>query len=213
VAATGYPIPAAPHRTELVNERSRFIATIGHAASPEEARSFIDAVRAELADATHHCWAFVAGPPGSTTHIGLSDAGEPHGTAGRPMLDVLLHSGVGEVVAVVTRYYGGVKLGKGGLVRAYGGTVQHALATLPTVERLERVELTIDIAYAGLEAVRRLLQELRAETLAELFAGQVRIVAAVPVAAEERLRHAIADLTAGRGRITHAEPRDSGTHT
>ncbi|NLG62975.1 MAG: hypothetical protein GX539_12100, partial [Candidatus Cloacimonetes bacterium] len=99
-------------------QRSRFIATLAHAPDVESARAFIEEVRAEFPDATHNCWAFVAGPPGSTSHVGFSDAGEPHGTAGRPMLDVLLHSGIGEVAAVVTRYFGGVKLGKGGLVRA-----------------------------------------------------------------------------------------------
>src|SRR5690606_17190774 len=131
VTAGGYPIPAATHRTEQTIQRSRFIATLAHAPTVDAARARIDDVRAGFPDATHNCWAFLAGPPGSTAHVGFSDAGEPHGTAGRPMLDVLLHSGIGEVAAVVTRYYGGVKLGKGGLVRAYGGAVQHALATLP----------------------------------------------------------------------------------
>ncbi|MGH7443771.1 MAG: IMPACT family protein, partial [Longimicrobiales bacterium] len=133
----GYPVPDGRHRAEQSIERSRFIATIAHTPTADAARALIDAVRAEFPDATHNCWAFVAGPPGTTTHIGLSDAGEPHGTAGRPMLDVLLHSGVGEVGAVVTRYFGGVKLGKGGLVRAYGGAVQHTLASLPTRLRID----------------------------------------------------------------------------
>src|SRR5690606_7146777 len=105
-------------------------------------------LRAEYPDATHNCWAFVAGPPGDTASIGMSDAGEPHGTAGRPMLDVLLHSDVGEVVAVVTRYFGGTKLGTGGLVRAYGGAVQHALAELPTTLHVERTRLAFTTGYA-----------------------------------------------------------------
>ena len=126
-----YPVPAAVHRVEQEISRSRFITTVARASTIDEATDFIRRVGAEFADATHNCWAYVIGPPGDTARIGMSDAGEPHGTAGRPMLSALLYSGVGDVVAVVTRYYGGTKLGTGGLVRAYGGGVQQALATLP----------------------------------------------------------------------------------
>ncbi|HET9986349.1 MAG TPA: YigZ family protein [Longimicrobiales bacterium] len=199
---TGYPIPARTHRVEDVVQRSRFVTTLGHAATPEEARAFIDAVRQEFPDATHNCWAFVAGPPGSTAAIGMSDAGEPHGTAGRPMLDVLLHSGVGEVVAVVTRYFGGVKLGKGGLVRAYGGAVQQALASLPRAERVERVEVTVTVDYAVIEPLRRLLEEAGADVLEESYADVVRYRAAVPAPRVARLEAALADVSAGRASVT-----------
>ncbi|MBI3789360.1 MAG: YigZ family protein, partial [Gemmatimonadetes bacterium] len=138
---TRYPIPAGRHRAEQVIDRSRFVATLDRAATPDEAHEVLRAVAAEFDDATHHALAFVAGPPGSTTHVGMSDAGEPHGTAGRPMLTVLLHGGVGDIVAVCTRWYGGTKLGTGGLARAYGGTVQLALATLPRSEKVELVAL------------------------------------------------------------------------
>lgn len=196
-----YMIPAGPHRVEQVIDRSRFIASIGHVTSAEEARTFIDSIRDEFPDATHNCWAYVAGAAGSSTSSGMSDAGEPHGTAGRPMLDVLLHSGVGEVVAVVTRYYGGVKLGKGGLVRAYGGAVQHALASLPTNRRVERVELAITGGYSDVDALRRTLQEVEAEVLDEHYGESVRYDVAVPVARRELLVRLIADRTAGRAVI------------
>src|SRR5512146_1043212 len=137
MATDRYPIPARAHRTQEEIKRSRFITTLGAAATAEAASEFVALVTAEFPDATHNCWAFVAGPPGSTDRIGMSDAGEPHGTAGRPMLNALLHGRVGDIVAVVTRYYGGTKLGTGGLVRAYAGCVQHALETLPTTERVE----------------------------------------------------------------------------
>src|SRR5689334_22980094 len=100
--AEPYAIPAQRHRVEDVIERSRFITTVAHAATADEARAFFDEMRAEYPDANHNCWAFVAGPPGSSASIGMSDAGEPHGTAGRPMLDVLLHSDIGEIAVVVT---------------------------------------------------------------------------------------------------------------
>lgn len=197
----GYPVPDGLHRAEQSIERSRFIATIAHTPSADAARALIDAVRAEFPDATHNCWAFVAGPPGATAHIGLSDAGEPHGTAGRPMLDVLLHSGVGEVGAVVTRYFGGVKLGKGGLVRAYGGAVQHALASLPTRLRIDRVTLIISIAYADIELLKRLLAEFDAEILEDSYGAEVRYVAAVPASRSAAFAAALADGTAGRASV------------
>lgn len=197
----GYDVPAARVRVEDVIDRSRFVATVGPAPDTGAARAFIDAVRAEFPDATHNCWAYVAGPPGSTAQIGLSDAGEPHGTAGRPMLDVLLHSGVGDVVAVVTRYFGGTKLGKGGLVRAYGRAVQHALAELPLTRRVDRVELRIIAGYADVAALRRLLAEHDAEVLEEEFAEQVSWRAAVPSHRLHELRAAVAEATAGRAGV------------
>jgi uncharacterized YigZ family protein len=195
---TGFPIPAQPHRAEQSIERSRFIASIAHAPSAAAAREFIDAVRAEFPDATHNCWAFVAGPPGDTAAIGMSDAGEPHGTAGRPMLDVLIHSGVGEIVAVVTRYYGGTKLGTGGLVKAYGGSVQHALATLATIRKIDRVTVVIEAAYGDVDTLRRALSEFDGELLAEKYEERVRYEAAVPLDVVARFTEAVVNRTAGR---------------
>ncbi len=114
---SGYPVPAGVHRVEDVVRRSRFLTTLAHAPDPAAAQAFVEVIKREMSDATHHCWAYVAGPPGSTARVGASDAGEPRGTAGRPMLNVLLHGGIGEVVAVTSRWFGGTKLGTGGLAR------------------------------------------------------------------------------------------------
>src|SRR5690349_11838554 len=133
-----YLIPAGTHRTEEEINRSRFVTTFGYTPTVEAARAFIETVSNEFGDASHNCWAYVVGPPGSTGQIGMSDDGEPHGTAGRPMLTVLLHSGVGDICAVVTRYFGGTLLGTGGLVKAYSGGVQLALVDLPTIERVPK---------------------------------------------------------------------------
>jgi uncharacterized YigZ family protein len=196
-----YPVPARTHRVADVIERSRFIATAGRAATAGDARAFIDGVRGEFPDATHHCWAYVAGPPGSTAVMGMSDAGEPHGTAGRPMLDVLLHSGIGEVVAVVTRYFGGTKLGRGGLARAYGGSVQHALESLPLAERVLLVELTVTVGYADVESLRRLAAALAVEVYEEEYAATVRYRLGVPARRVAEFERHLADLSAGRARI------------
>jgi uncharacterized YigZ family protein len=189
------------HRVEESIQRSRFITTVAHAPDADAAHAFVAAIRDEFPDATHNCWAFVAGPPGSTTHIGMSDDGEPHGTAGRPMLTALLHSEVGEIVAVVTRYYGGIKLGTGGLSRAYSGGVVLALQALPTEERVERTELDVTVGYPEVDAVQRLIREMELPIVDEAFAGDVRYRLGVPVEEVEDLRKRIADLTRGTGTV------------
>lgn len=131
--------PGTFHRAEETIRRSRFIVTMARVTSPAEAKAFIERIREEHAHATHNCWAYNAGAPGDTAQVGASDDGEPKGTAGRPMLTAILHGGVGEVAAVVTRYFGGILLGTGGLVRAYQGSVKLGLEGLPTRMREETV--------------------------------------------------------------------------
>jgi uncharacterized YigZ family protein len=199
-----YPIPAARHRAEQSIDRSRFICTIERTGSAEEAQAFIKAINAEFSDATHNCWAFVAGAPGDTSRIGMSDDGEPHGTAGRPMLTVLLHSGIGEIAAVVTRYYGGTKLGTGGLVKAYGGTVQLALSALPLGQRVDYVEVVLTIGYPNITVVQQLLPTFDAEVDDETYDAAVRYRLRVPRPNLAAFRAAIADAT--RGTAIVAEP-------
>ena len=197
-----YPIPGRVHRVEEVIQRSRFLTAVAHAPDADAAHAFVASIRDEFPDATHHCWAFVAGPPGSTTRIGMSDDGEPHGTAGRPMLTALLHSGVGEIVAVCTRWYGGVKLGTGGLSRAYSGGVVLALESLPRDERVERAEVEVSVGYPDVDAVRRYVAEEDFVVVSEDFGAEVRLVLGVPVEEMDALRARVADLTSGAGRVT-----------
>jgi uncharacterized YigZ family protein len=203
-APSRYRVPAATRRIEQEISRSRFVTTVGRASTVEEAQAFIRAVAEEYSGATHNCWAYVVGPPGDTGRIGMSDAGEPHGTAGRPMLNALLHAPVGDVVAVVTRYYGGTKLGTGGLVRAYGGGVQAALAALPTTERIEYVSLAVTVEYGKLTALRQLCSEHEAEILDQDFAEQVRITLRLPDGNADRFRAAVLDATRGQALLSDA---------
>lgn len=196
-----YLIPAAVHRVEEEIQRSRFITTIGHAPTVHDARAFVAGVSAEFADASHSCWAYVVGPPGSTGQIGMSDAGEPHGTAGRPMLTVLLHCNVGDICAVVTRYFGGILLGKGGLVRAYSGGVQLALQTLPTLERVPKLELTVVVEYAAITPLRRILPDFEAEVFAEEFSADVTFSIRLPESQADAFSQAIIDLTHGQALV------------
>ena len=198
-AGLRYAIPSRIYRVEELIQRSRFITTAAHAPDANAANAFVDSVRELFPDATHHCWAFVAGPPGSTAHIGMSDDGEPHGTAGRPMLTVLLHSGVGEVVTVCTRYFGGVKLGTGGLSRAYAGGVKLLLQTLPTELKIKRVHVSVRVAYPHVESLQRLLDDLEVVVEHEEYGEEVRYQIAVPVMTLETLREQLAQLTSGEG--------------
>lgn len=197
-----YPIPARIHRVEETIQRSRFVTTAAHAPDADAARSFIARVREEFPDATHNCWAFVAGPPASTTHIGMSDDGEPHGTAGKPMLTALLHGGVGEIVAVCTRYYGGVKLGTGGLSRAYSGGVKLVLEVLPTEERVERSQVAVVTGYADVDALQRLIAEMDIVIEGEAYGADVRFHCGVPTSDLDLFTRRVADVTRGAAIVT-----------
>lgn len=196
-----YRVPASRHRVEQSIERSRFICTAQRIGSPEDAHAFLKEMNTEFADATHNCWAFVAGPPGSTSRIGMSDAGEPHGTAGRPMLTVLLHSGIGEIGAIVTRYYGGTKLGTGGLVKAYGSAVQLALETLPLTERVDFVEIAVSMGYPSITVIQQSLASFEAEVLEQEYGVDVRYRMRMPRQHLAGFRAAMADATRGEASV------------
>jgi uncharacterized YigZ family protein len=199
---TRYPVPAGRHRVETEITHSRFITTVARVDSIDAATAFVDDLRREFADATHNCWAYVVGPPGDTGRVGMSDDGEPHGTAGRPMLTMLLHSGVGDVAAVVTRYYGGTKLGTGGLVRAYSSGVQKALATMPRGEHVEWTTIQIVVSYAAVSAMQQIFPTFEVEVIAEAYEADVRYEVRLPGASVEGLRAAVLDATRGQARIT-----------
>jgi uncharacterized YigZ family protein len=199
-----YQVPAVRHTAELVIERSRFLCTIERVQTPAAAQQFVRELQQQYAAATHNCWAYVAGPPGTSAHIGLSDDGEPHGTAGRPMLTVLSHAPVGEIAAVVTRWYGGVKLGTGGLARAYGGAVQAAMATLPLVWKVDRVSLVVSVEYTVVTPVRQLFEQLEVQVTGEVYAEQVSYAVAVARDRVPELDRGLADLTRGRAVVERA---------
>ncbi|NJB68437.1 putative YigZ family protein [Desulfobaculum xiamenense] len=197
-----YLIPAVDrHCVEETIKRSRFITTIARADSIEAARAFIDTIRHEHPDATHYCWAFNAGPAGDTARIGCSDDGEPSGTAGRPMLNVLQHCDVGEIAVVVTRYFGGVKLGTGGLVRAYSGMVQLGLDSLPTRRTFEAARLRVGIDYRHITLLKRLLPEYEATIESEAFAQDATFTLMLPARNADALRERVTELTDATARI------------
>jgi uncharacterized YigZ family protein len=193
-------IPAARARVELRVVNSRFIGSVAPAASVEEARAFIAELRAAMPDASHHVYAYVIGHGASTT-LGMSDDGEPSGTAGRPVLAVLKGSGLGDVVLVVTRYFGGTLLGTGGLVHAYGDTARAALAEVPRAEKIARSTLLVRVPYATYEQARRLASAHQGVIESEEFAADVALLVVLPSAAEPQFRAALVDATAGGASI------------
>ncbi len=202
---TRYPVPAAEHRVREEIQRSRFLTVLAPAPTVDDAHALVARLRAEFPDATHHCSAWVVGPPGSTARVGMSDDGEPHGTAGRPMLTALLHSAVGDVAAVVVRWYGGAKLGTGGLARAYAGGVTAALATLPTRERITWTTVTLVIAHADVGAVRHLVAAHEARVAEERYAAEVPYRVEVPAAARGAFVCAVRDATRGTAMVETGE--------
>lgn len=197
--ATRYPIPAQRFRNEIVVERSRFVATVQEAISPVAAQAFVAEIKAEFPDANHNCWAYLVGPPGSSDRIGLSDDGEPHGVAGKPMLTALQHSGLGDTAVVVTRYFGGIKLGKGGMVKAYTAAVQAALDQLPRARRIDWAYLAVSFDYQMLTPLQRRIPDFEAEELASSYADKVSLEIRLPKEQLAAFEDMFADLTAGQG--------------
>ncbi|MGK5533880.1 IMPACT family protein [Streptomyces sp. URMC 129] len=186
------------HETEV--SRSRFICSLAPAATEAEAKAFIARVRARRPDATHHCYAYVIGSDAGVQRGG--DDGEPGGTAGLPMLQMLLRREVRYAVAVVTRYFGGTKLGAGGLIRAYGGAVGAALDALGTVARRR---LRVALITAGHARAGRLENDLRAagRAVRSVTYGDagVTIEIGLPEADVADFRHWLAGATAGAARL------------
>jgi uncharacterized YigZ family protein len=167
-----FPIPAKRSRAEIEVLKSRFIASIAPVFSVEEARAFIQEIKKEFSDASHNVPAFLIGH-GASVVAHSSDDGEPSGTAGRPALIVLQGSGLGDVVVVVTRYFGGTKLGTGGLVRAYTDAVKEVLIDLPLAEKVATYLVLVVVPYALFEQTRLLVQKYSGSIQDEDFGADV----------------------------------------
>lgn len=196
-----YLVPADTIVVEQELKKSRFIASAGRASNKAEAAAFIQAVRRTFPDASHNCWAYIAGEPNNTVEIGMSDDGEPQGTAGKPMLNVLQHKGVGEVVVVVTRYFGGVKLGAGGLVRAYSNAVQAVMEELPLEKVVAVKEAALLYPYAQESNIRRLLEGLGIEIIDTHYQENVTMHLKVPENLGDELQEKATNQTHGEATL------------
>jgi uncharacterized YigZ family protein len=189
-------IPAEEIRREQVVVNSRFIATLAPVASTEEARAFIARIRKEFSDATHNVPAYIIGGGNNLTDY-CSDDGEPSGTAGRPSLAVLRGSGLGDVAVVVTRYFGGTLLGKGGLVRAYTESTQMAVNAVRRARRQQVQVAMLALPYNLLERVRILVHKYRGDILDEDFAADITMTLRFPVENAAEFQADLSELSAG----------------
>ncbi|SDL08772.1 uncharacterized protein, YigZ family [Maridesulfovibrio ferrireducens] len=195
-----YPVPKEAQRTESIIKKSKFICDICRVQSKDEAKAFIAAVKKEFPDARHHCSAFIAGPS-QTGDMGMSDDGEPQGTAGKPMLQVLQGSGIGDIAAVVTRYFGGILLGTGGLVRAYSGAVQQGLESLEIVMKVPMRIVTLEISYAQEGMLRRMLEGFTAKIEEQTFGTDITFTLIMPSNRVEEFTKTIIEETNGTAEL------------
>ena len=192
-----YSIPLKEIRREHVVVNSRFIATLTPVFTMEEARAFIARIKKEFADASHNVPAYIIGGGNTITEF-CSDDGEPAGTSGKPALAVLRGSGLGDVAVVVTRYFGGMLLGTGGLVKAYTESTQ---MVVNAVERGRRVPVHVAllaIPYNLLERVRLMATRHRGEVLGEDFAADITMTLQFPVSEFNGFQHGLRELSAGK---------------
>ena len=192
-----YPIPAATIRTEIIIKKSRFLTTVEPAATVQQARQVIANVRGERPDASHHVYAFRVGF-GNSVIEGMSDDGEPSGTSGPPTLAVVRGSGLGDIVIVTTRYFGGTKLGKGGLVRAYTESAQTALQHLQTELKVEKKLIGLELSYPLYNIVKLLIAEHGGAVKDEVFDENILVIASFAASDAPAFRLNLRDRTSGQ---------------
>ncbi len=200
--SSSYQVPAGRVVFEQEIKKSRFIASVDYAADKENALKFIEEVSKNNQGASHNTYAYIIGNPNGGAVVGFNDDGEVGGTAGKPILSVLQMRGIGDVVAVVTRYFGGTRLGAGGLVRAYSGTITTALDELELAEHVSVVEMTIKAGYEFESIIRNVFERLGLTIKDVLYAEDVDIVADIPESLVEELKSDILNSTRGRAKIS-----------
>lgn len=200
-----YLIPARVYAFEEEIKKSLFITQLAHTDGIEQAKAFVSRVKGEHPSARHHCWGFVAGRPGDSMLFGFSDDGEPSGTAGKPILAQLSGSGIGEVTAVVTRYYGGIRLGTGGLVKAYGGGVQQALKGVVTLEKKIVTRLSLELDYAMVPVIRASLSRFLAYEVSTCYQETVRMIVEIEQRYVEDFSQTIVNKSGAKVKVNHLE--------
>ena len=201
--ANGYRVVYEGGEGEIVEKKSRFIATVRPIETEEEAVAFVNEMKKKYWDARHNCSAFVIGSRQEVTRC--SDDGEPAQTAGRPMLDVLLREGITNVAVVVTRYFGGVLLGTGGLVRAYQSATQAGLAASKIIEKRQGKKLIIHTDYNGLGKLQYLFGQQKTAIFDTEYAADVVLTILVPVEQKDFLYKEIIEQTNGTAQMEWGE--------
>ncbi|MDO6427630.1 YigZ family protein [Thalassotalea sp. 1_MG-2023] len=193
-----YTIAASNIIDEIEVTRSRFICYLSPCDSTIAFKQLLNDVQQLHPQANHHCYAFVAGHPQDSQCYGFSDDGEPSGTAGKPMLAVLQGSGIGEVAAIVVRYFGGTKLGTGGLQRAYSASVRSALSLLDVKTKIPKVYKSLACQYAQVDDILHLMKQAGADILTQDFTERVDLTLAIPEQGVELLAEQLKTMSCGQ---------------
>ena len=189
---------------EITEKKSRFIATVLPVSNEDEAVAFVESMKKKYWDATHNCSAYVIGEHYEVQRC--SDDGEPSGTAGKPMLDVLLGEDLHDTAVVVTRYFGGTLLGTGGLVRAYSAAVKEGLLSSTIITRKRGVKLNLETDYTGLGEIQYIFGERNIAILDTEYTDRVALEALVPEELLDKIKEEVTEATAGRANITERGP-------
>ena len=188
---------------EILEKKSRFLGKIKQVETEEEALEFIESIKKQYWDARHNCFAYIIGTKGET--VRCSDDGEPSGTAGKPMLEVLQNQELRNVVAVVTRYFGGVLLGTGGHVRAYTQATQEALKEAQVATMTPMAVMTVKTDYNAIGKIKYVLAQEEVPVLNEEYAVDVVVTMAVSLAEKERMIKKLIEVTNGKAVIEEKE--------
>lgn len=183
-----YPVPARPLEVVTEVKKSRFIARAERADNREQALALLERMRAAYPDARHYCWAYLLGDPAGSCDAAMNDDGEPSSTAGRPIFNVLQHKGVGDVMLVVVRYFGGIKLGAGGLTRAYSSAAEAVMSGLEVVQREPMLEWLLRFDFSREQAVRHWASLHEAELGEACYSHEVTLALRLPLRLEAELR-------------------------
>lgn len=183
-----YPVPARPLEVVTEVKKSRFIARAERADNREQALALLARMRAAYPDARHHCWAYLLGDPSGSCDAAMNDDGEPSSTAGKPIFNVLQHKGVGDVMLVVTRYFGGIKLGAGGLTRAYSSAAEAVMSALEVVQREPVREWVLRFDFSREQAVRHWAALHQVELGEAGYSREVTLALSLPQRLETELR-------------------------
>lgn len=190
-----YLIPAQLKTAEIEIKRSRFLAFAKHTKGSLEAKAFIQHMKDKYPDARHHCHAFIAGSPKDSNHYGFSDDGEPSGTAGMPIFTHLKYSDLGEITLVVVRYFGGTKLGTGGLAKAYGDAAREVLLDIKSIQHISTEEQILELSFAQEAQVRRQIEAVNGKIKKVEYGQTVKLTAQIPISQEFELPYSVQRLS------------------
>ncbi len=190
-----YPVPANQVETLYEVKKSKFIACAAYTNSRDDAKALLDSVKQRYPDARHHCWAYVIGNPNSPVCAAMADDGEPSGTAGKPIFNVLQHKNIGDIMIIVTRYFGGIKLGAGGLVRAYSSAAQQAIDALEIRHDVKFENFNIATDFKHEQFIRHLVEQAGGKIARCDYSQEVTMQIQLPASQTEEFNEKVASVT------------------